>query len=215
MISATRMDAAKHVRSVLPLLLMVYLPPFILLTIVAIASQVMGVEIERFTRDPAAISYTHPLLGVVSNLGVLCWCGATTCCLLTWRAVAQRPTRRPNPGFFLYAGSLTGVLLLDYLFMVHDRLAPSYLHINEKVFYLLYALLAVIFLWRYRRTIMLHTPVILLVSALACLGLSVGVDMLQPEQQSMHYILEDGFKFLGITGWASYFILTCWRRLAL
>lgn len=71
----------------------------------------------------------------------------------------------------------------------------------------MYLLFLGFLLIRYRYKI-LGTPYLALISSLGFLGLSMIVDIILTELPHYQYLIEDGFKFLGILGWFYYFTQT-------
>jgi hypothetical protein len=98
------------------------------------------------------------------------------------------------------------------LFLFHEEVAPSYLHIGEKISMAAYLLLGVGFVLLNRFEI-LSSEYLLLGLALALLGTSVFLDALPVEDFELRYFwrqleifLEDGFKFPDIATWLIYFV---------
>jgi len=106
--------------------------------------------------------------------------------------------------FVLYAGLTSAVLMFDDLFMFHEYL-PNYLPINEKIIFSLYGLVIIIFLIRFRKTILNKTNYFLLFLTFIFYALSIITDVLQDDKAAYHYTLEDGFKLLGTVSWFIYF----------
>lgn len=169
------------------------------------------VEIPVLTRDPLAITDGEFYFGLLSNIGIILWCAAAIICLFT-HFILSAVNLGLSQHFFLYAGLLTSLLLVDDLFMVHESVFPRYLNINEKAVMALYLLFMGFLLIRYRFKI-LSTPYLVLMSSLLFLGLSMIVDMALDILPDYQYILEDGLKFLGIMGWLYYFTQTCYSSI--
>ena len=203
-------------RKLTPTLAILYVPAFGLLVLVVLASYVTGVPVSKFTGDPAFITGAHPLVGVVSNIGVLLWCATATICFFSAVLIRRNREMRELYLFLLASGLFTMLLLFDDLFMFHEALFPEYLHIPQKLVYLVYMGLALLYLFRHRASI-LKTEYVLFFLALGFFALSVGMDLIQPNRAhtslSIHYLFEDGFKLLGITGWFGYFARTAFRTL--
>lgn len=67
-------------KKLIPYLLLVYLLPLTFLFTVAFASIQTGVAVRTLTSDPADIANIHPLVGIVSNCGILLWAAASAIC---------------------------------------------------------------------------------------------------------------------------------------
>ncbi|MGH8222578.1 MAG: hypothetical protein ACREQZ_06360 [Woeseiaceae bacterium] len=187
-----------------------YAPAVLLLLAVAIASRATGTPLPRFLLDPAVLSVSHPLLGVVSNIGILLWAGAAAIAGFAGSLLLVGGRARELALFLLAAASLTGCLLLDDLFLVHEWLFPVVLGIPQVAVFAGYAVLLAALLWRFRNAI-LQMDVRLLVLALAFFALSVGTDLLPVAWSlvwNLLYLVEDGLKLLGIVSWCGYLVRT-------
>ncbi|GAA4440774.1 hypothetical protein GCM10023188_38460 [Pontibacter saemangeumensis] len=166
------------------------------------------VEIGDLTRDAISVAEGRFYYGLVSNLGILLWCATAAICLFTavllkdWKLTYHR-------NFLLSGGLLTIVLLMDDFFLLHEAAIPMLLGIGEKYVISMYPLLMVLFLACFINKI-LNTGYLVLLSALCFLGLSVLTDAFETKVASeTFYLLEEGFKFMGIVGWFYYFTSTC------
>jgi hypothetical protein len=159
------------------------------------------------TRDPAATFEVPPYVGFLSNATMLVWSAAATICLF---GAAMTPSAHAFRSCLLFAGLLTVTLMLDDMYMGHEKLAPVYLGIPEKVVFLVYAIAAFYWLIRYRDVI-LATDYRLLVLAFIFLGASLGIDVLDSRGWfpiDDPYLLEDGAKIAGVIFWLAYFVQT-------
>lgn len=174
------------------------------LVMVVAAAAGLQVSVGHLTRDLAAICNLHPLSGALSSLGILLWFGCATLYGFSAWQVTTRQHARAAAHLMCYAG-LSAYLCLDDLFQIHETLAPRYLGWSEKAVYGLLALAMTTHLWVHRHVHVRTAPGVLLLS-LCGLAASVGVDsILAPWAETLHdwsYLLEDGFKWLGITAWA-------------
>jgi hypothetical protein len=201
-------------RQVWRVLFFVYLAIGMLFVGVGILSRVVnGASLEFFLRDIVATGKLPFFAGFVSQLGGMLWCASVTVCLfsvylLRWKESNLTASRR----FLLQAAILTGVLLLDDIFLFHEEVAPFYLLINENFVIVAYLLLGIGFVvWN--RNEILSSDYLLLALALAMLGTSVFLDALPIDDFGLRYFweqlemfLEDGFKFAGIATWLIYFV---------
>lgn len=158
-----------------------------------------GIPFEKITGDPAYHRGFHPLTGFLSYIGILLWCTTSAVTLFTASVLYRRGGNGVTPMYLIYAGVLTGILMVDDLFMLHDYL------IGHLPMYILYALLAGYFFYRYFHRIRQDT-FLLLLAAVGFLAVSVAMDLFLPNE-GLEYFLEDGFKFLGIMSWALFFII--------
>lgn len=187
---------------------------FFLYGFVAIAVLlIMAISIEAdisfgiFTRDPMAVAEGKPYFGLLSNVGILFWCAATTLCFFI-SSLIQDAASQPSRRFFIMSGLFTLLLLLDDLFLLHEDVLPHSLGIRQRYVLLLYLLLALLYLVSYWKVIFSKHPVVMTV-ALALFALSLTEDALALAPERWRYLLEDGAKLFGIVSWFNYFVLVC------
>jgi hypothetical protein len=153
--------------------------------------------------DPASVNRSSPLIGILSNLSIMGWAGATAICLLG-AVVLRRDRRGQQWARFLFAsGVLSALLMFDDAFLIHDYFFPKYLHIRAIYFYLGYIAIIISFLVYFSDKI-LATDYSLLLIAFPAFGLSIILDKIFLAT-SFETFVEDSFKFLGILFWLGYF----------
>ncbi len=199
-------DSIAQVKIVVHLLIVVYVILLGLLFLIAIIGAQYDIPIAHFTRDPAAILHAHPFTGVISNIGILFWCSTSAICFFA-SAIHFKKGSVNVATFLLFSGLLTSVLLLDDLFMLHEDIFPKYLHIPEKLIYLGYLFLFLIYLKKFNRVIS-QTEYIILFISFTFFFLSIFCDVVLP-QEGIEFLVEDGFKLFGIVTWFIFFIRTC------
>ena len=79
------------------------------------------------------------------------------------------------PAFLLAGGGLSAILLIDDMFLFHDAILPMLISRPQLTTYLFYLIASVAFFLRFRR-IILRTDYLILLTALAFLGISAGID---------------------------------------
>lgn len=183
-----------------------------LLAIIAVRMR-WGIPTEHFLRDMANLTGAPPYFGLFSSVGIVLWAAAATLCVFTAAAIAARASRSQTPiSFWVYAGVLSLALLADDLFLLHEVLFPFHLHVPEPIVYVLYGLLAAGFLAIFHRTI-LRTEYLLLALALGWFAASLVVDRWgHLVLERGFWLVEDGFKMLGIVSWLAYFARTAYRE---
>jgi hypothetical protein len=187
-------------------LVLLYVPALSLLLAVAVAAGAHGIAPSRFTLDPAVLTGSHPLLGVVSNAGILLWAAAAAISLFS-AALLGGGRRGGEAGrFLLGAGVLTSWLALDDLFLFHEWLFPAVLGVPQTLVLATYVVVAALFLARFAALI-LRTERRLLAAALAFFAASLLIDQLPQAWFAWKYLvlIEDGCKLLGIVSWFGYF----------
>ncbi len=200
-----------------PVVGLLYLATVAILGAVALVATSKQVTVGVLTRDMASTARLHPLTGILSNFGILIWCSAAAVSVFAGVVVPRQRDHRWNT-FLLVSGLFTAVLLLDDLFLFHEDLARHYLGIPKQVVYAAYGAATVTYLIGFRR-IILETEYALLAGALVFFVLSLMVDFrvfgLNPRTSPWYYLLEDGFKFVGIAHWGVYHIRTARAALLL
>jgi hypothetical protein len=200
-------------RELAPLLAALYVPATAILLAGLAYCEMKGRNLGYLTREPAAILGGHALTGALSQLGGLVWSAAAAVCFLTWLVKRGRPASgRVPPVFFLASGLFMAAMMVDDVYQFHEELAPIFLHVPDEAVVLFYVLVAVVWLVLFWRTI-LETDYVLLVIAAVCSAISVLVDALSDTPTNSRYLLEDGFKLLGIVGWLGYLGRVCYRAL--
>lgn len=203
-------------KTLFPTMCAIYIPAFLLLISLQIIRWRTNIPVGYFTRDPAALMKVPFYIGFLSHIGALLWCSSSAICIFTYALLRKKSKNKLKMRFFLYSGLISLVFLLDDLFLLHEEIAPKYLHIRERFVFIIYAILIVIYLTKFI-SIINKTRFVLLGSAFAFFGLSIIFDIIQgyfniymPGQ----YLIEDGAKFLGILSWVTYFIGECFEEAA-
>jgi len=155
------------------------------------------------TRDPLATAQLPFYVGFVSQVGLMLW---AACVAVTLFAMLMLPdaTHHTMKRFLLMAGIFTLFLALDDAFLLHEEVFPKF-GIPELLVYIGYFGLFAAFLFVFRRQFS-TTPYVLLLTALVCFALSIGFDELPLERWNINpFLIEDGFKLMGIMAWGLYF----------
>lgn len=184
----------------------IYLPPAILLMAFFLLSVKMKIPFGMFSRDPAELTHSSPFLGVMSNIGILFWCSAAAICMLSFLLLRKDPGQKRLSLFFLASSIITIILMMDDLFMFHEKVYYHYFDLRQRYIYLAYFTMILGYLFYFRKTI-LKSPFMPLVLAFMLFGMSILVDGITDRIHEIpfHHLLEDGPKFLGIAGWLGYF----------
>jgi len=200
-----------------------YLAAFLIIALVVILDRISEINASLLLCDPTARLGGEFYVGMVSNIGILIWCSTAAICLFSWGVVRRDKSEGEWGRFFVFAGILTAILALDDLFLFHDEIVPDFLfpkgsliHINEKVVFALYGIIALWFLISSRDTIR-KTNHRLLVLAITFFALSIVAERgfikhIIPDSK-IRRIMEDGMKLFGIVSWFAYFSLTAHDRL--
>lgn len=187
-------------------------PAVFVLMIVAVVRMRFGITTASMTGDVTELGNLHPLAGFVSNLGVLMWCTSAVACAFAAALVSIAERGRT---FWFLSGSalLSGYLLFDDLFRIHDDLAARYLGAGEIVVFAALAVGVAAYFIVFGRDIR-RTHYGMLLFALGLLATSVVLDSFVVDRfasGSGLYFLEDGAKWLGVACWCSYYVRTAYH----
>jgi hypothetical protein len=227
-----------QLRSLLPILLVVYVPLGIVLVALTLQQRIpLPVLLEDVTYLAEVPFYT----GFISNLGILIWMSAAAVAGFTYLVLRSHPNHRARP-FLLASFLLTLFLTLDDLYLIHDEFFPEYLGISETAFFVGYIVIVAAYVYAFRRTLM-RSEYLLLILAFGFFAFSLAIDNVQEllpglyssiregtgnpividaegAQQavegtvsSIRYMAEDGSKFLGIVTWCLFFVRYCHAQL--
>jgi hypothetical protein len=198
-------------------------PAVALVAGIAIAGAALDIPVRQALADPLAMAGAPPLLGFLSNLGILIWAGSAGACLVAVLVLRHGTTSGDAEylRFFVVAGALTTVLVLDDTYQLHEELIPSLLGGGQTFVILGYVVVVATFLWRFRRLI-LSTEWLILAAAGVTFAASIAIDLLpsalgrlpgglaidigSPSYEYVSSLIEDGMKFVGITLWFVYFV---------
>ncbi|TPV34054.1 hypothetical protein FJ651_07800 [Paucihalobacter ruber] len=180
------------------------------LLVVFVLGKTYNIPYEKFTGDPAYIYKSNPFNGVISNIGALFWCTTASICLFSGRLLWSFGSKK-QAVFLFYSGVFTTILLIDDFFMFHD-FAVYYIvkHDFAQYFVLLsYAIFSIWYLLNFYTTIMKENYIFISL-AFFFLGTSVIIDIIF-ESEGLQYLIEDGFKFLGIISWMLFYTIASHR----
>ena len=196
--------------------LFTYILALVVFLLVGAASLTFEIPIKRLLVEAVQTFNSKFYIGFLSNLTCITWAVGAYCSLFAWWLLKRSGGPADWQRFFLMAGCFTAVLMLDDLFMFHERIFPKHLYLdrlfgkepNEKLPVACYGLFAIYFLYSNRQTI-LKTNWMHLIIALGLLAFSVLVDRgigkrIIPNPNLQAY-LEEGSKFLGVVGWSAYY----------
>ncbi len=169
--------------------------------IMAVIARVAGRPYSFMTEDPLQTAKMPFYTGMLSNLGAVLWAGAAASSLLC--AILLRRRRRLSL-FMGVSGLVTGYLLVDDLFMMHEQFLRNWVHLPEKLVFSAYAVMFIGYALFFMRDILAddHYPV--LGAASLFLVSSMIYDALAGHGDRGTFF-EDTLKFIGISLWFTYF----------
>ena len=193
----------------------IFVPAAVLILVVAVVAVIGDFDTGAIFRDTASVLDGHPLVGVMSNVGIVLWWLAAGICLFTLSLSRWLALDRPVRVFLLTSGLLTVLLALDDQFLFHDELGPQIFGLRERYVMLGYLVLVGAWLLLNLRVIRRSEWLIPAV-AMACFAGSIASDYIVQMGLSSGdeigigldwgIVIEDGLKFMGIAGWAAYLI---------
>lgn len=163
------------------------------------------VAVPSLLRDPSAYLGAPPLTGFLSMLGGMVWAGAVA----LWAALpaTARSGDTTTTRFALAMASLTAYLAADDMFLLHEAVLPSLLHIPESAVIGTIGVATVTCVLLFRHRLASHRPALFALAVLL-LSSSVAFDVINSlrnvRTSSLFLLAEDGCKWLGICGWCAY-----------
>lgn len=191
--------------------LLVYLSlPLIILASIGLVAFLTDTPVQKFTQDTIVVIGGHPFAGALSNLGILIWSAATAICFFSFFLIKDHMGL--FKGFLFGSGCITIFLMLDDLFLFHERYFPVYIGLPERLVYVLYIFTILTYLFWFRK-IILQSDYVILLLACGCFAGSILIDQVFPPEGNFFFLTEDGLKFLGISCWCFYFYRVCKKEL--
>jgi len=198
----------------LPLMLAIYVPILLGIGVLIGMYLVAEIPLRLFFIDPVAEFNSPMYIGLVSNFGVLLWGAAAAVCLFGGWLTLKSKRHQEQAWFLICAGSISAMLMLDDLYLLHEEVIEDHLHISQKFVFAAYGVMVLALLIRFQK-IVLSSDFMLLVFAFGFFAISIAVDLfVHPEEFVIfgslpgRHIIEDGFKLLGIATWAAYLVRT-------
>ena len=174
-------------------------PAAIFYAIALLWSASEGISAKLVLKDLAQSCQAPLGQGFLSSVGYLLWMAAAAIALFA-ASTRQIQGSVLNRQFAFCGGFFSLWLCLDDMFLVHDR------YIGQSFLYVTYAVFTGLLLFRFRGPLLRFGVDTFLVSVVL-LGLSVLTDAVQglwPDHYQTVQIFEEGFKFLGIAAWLSF-----------
>lgn len=190
----------------------------IVITVVVMAVMVslhyfLDVPFRQLTADPIVLSDSPIYFGFLSQAGIILWSAAATVSFVFAYFTTVFKNGKSQFYFFIFNGFLISWLMIDDCFLLHEGILPG-IGISQKLVLLLYAVVVIIYLFRFHKLILQKTSFILLILSFGCFGISALIDLIFHFETPniIDTVLEDGSKFIGIVLWLAY-ILSCERLL--
>ena len=204
-----------ELRPSLGVLAAIFIPPALVLLVVAVVVAVAEIDVGLVFRDPSAVLDGHPLTGFMSSLGIILWWVTASVCLFTFALSAPAGLSRTVRVFLLTSGLFTVLLAVDDQFLFHDDLSSRYLGLREREVMAGYLVIAAVYVL-VNRAVIRRSEWLILIASLAFFAGSIGFDYLTQlalgGEDSIgvgldwSLLIEDGMKFIGIVGWSAYLL---------
>jgi hypothetical protein len=199
----------------------VYAPAIALVILIGYVDTQTRFPASYFFRDAASTVEEAFFLGSMSNLGVVLWFAAGAICLFAAGILRRVEPKGQQAMFFFCVGALTVSMALDDLLQFHEEIVSEVLLGNRNVIgpvdgellvFGFYMAVLLFILVRWNGLIRTTDYLFLLVSlAFFILGVSADRGLIggtAVKDKEVRVLIEDGCKFLGITGWLHYFART-------
>ncbi len=191
-----------QIRSIRWTILGILLISAVLFGVVLVMHFHTGIPVGKLTRDPATALERSVYFGFLSQVGILFWAASAAICLLTTYVFEQSSHSPQLQNVFFSSGILSLILGLDDAFMFHEVFSRN-TGIPETIIFASY--LGSVLLWLVHfRSLILRTEYLLFIMALALFGISIFIDVMEPNIKYM-VLFEDGAKLMGILTWLAYF----------
>jgi hypothetical protein len=202
-------------------LFIIYLPAFFVLFLVGAIGKITNISISNLSQDISSAVNLPPYLGALSNLGILLWFSTAVVCFFGAAILKHSDQENNFHNFILYSGFFSAILALDDLFLLHESNNKlQFLEISiEKLFFLFYAIFSFLYIIKFWRFIY-QSPYFLFLMSLVFFTLSILLDSILESPVKFlfgiggQFFLEDGFKWLGIVSWFSYFLMTLFNQIS-
>jgi hypothetical protein len=183
-----------------------------ILLIVALAYPIYGILPSVFLRDANAVLHAPFYIGIVSTLGFILWGATITICFFSYFFLRRVVPGAKDALFLLCSGLLSLLLLSDDMLQMHEVVYPLIFGIDEKIVYMIYGALTLLYLIYFRDSI-LRNEYPLLIIALGIFGISMAAEIFLNSLHGQVFI-EDGAKFVGIAMWLAYFLQVSFRLIS-
>lgn len=204
----------------------IYIPACLFIFLLWLLTQNSKISLYELVADPAEVGNLAPYTGLVSTLGILLWSGAVSICFFT--GYLLKISKKSNPKwqlFFLVSAYIMLWLLIDDIFQLHENFSTLLFgaeaniaqtnkplqHLLETILFAIYGSLFALYIFYFRKLIY-QTELLVLILALLFFAISIVIDVLF-EGMKGDFILEEGFKLLGIISLLTYYIRACYQKI--
>ena len=180
-----------------------------------------NVSMYELVADPNEVGQVAAYTGLVSTIGTLIFGATASTCLFTAYTIAQIDRKRVKWQKFLkISGFFILLLLADDLWQLHENFPvllfgslvenDKFQNIGEAIIFSFYGILFILYLLKFKNFLD-RTRLTPLLLAILFFGASTIIDIWL-ENISGHFVLEEGFKLLGIVSFSMYYFEVCYWR---
>ena len=162
-----------------------------------------NIEPANLTRDTATILKGPAFFGALSNLGIILWSATAGIMLFSAVHLYQNTVQRRAALMTLLYGLLTAMLCFDDTYQFHEKAFSGIIYVPEELIYLFY-LTCIVVIATVCRVVVVTTPYIIGLAAMAFFATSILIDELNLPSGIHDAFIEDSFKFVGIVLWTVY-----------
>jgi hypothetical protein len=162
-----------------------------------------NIEPANLTRDTATIFNGPAYTGALSNFGILLWSATAAIMIFSAVHLYKNTVQRRAALMTLLFGLLTTMLCFDDTYQFHEKAFSGIIYVPEELIYLFY-LTCIVVISTVCRVIVVTTPFIIGITAMAFFGISILIDELNLPSGRHDAFVEDCFKFIGILLWTVY-----------
>ena len=203
-------------------ILLTYIFCCLFIIFVYLLTENTDISMYELVADPNEVGQTAPYTGLVSTIGTMIFGAIVTACFFSAYLIGTVKSEVRRWGSFLkFSGYLMLIFLIDDLWQIHENIPTLFFgsnpdsrllqNIGETIVFIFLGIIFFGYLVRFRKLIY-QTKLFALVLAIAFLGISTVVDIFLANI-SGHFILEEGFKLLGIVSLAIYYFQTCSQKI--
>ena len=170
--------------------------------------------------DPNEVGQLAPYTGLVSTIGTLIFAATASTCFFTAYIVGIEQKSIKWQMFLHFSGLFILLLLADDLWQIHENIPVMLFgnlaqgaiqNIGEAVVFGFYGLLFFLYSFKFK-TIILQTRLIPLLIAILFFAASTIIDIFFTNVNG-HFVLEEGFKLLGIVSFSMYYFEVCEKQI--
>ena len=170
--------------------------------------------------DPSEVGQVASYTGLVSTVGTLIFAATASTCIFSAYLIENINSQAKKWSLFLkFSGYFVLLLLADDLWQFHENFAPwlfgsaenrQIQNLGEAIVFGFYGLLFIAYLVKFRK-LLYQTKLSTFILTVLFFVISTIIDIFFGNI-SGHFILEEGFKLLGIVSFSIYYFQLCFQQ---